>query len=130
MLKVKVTYEYELDHTLLTDILSTALTGNDLWTVDWSEEDMKAVKANHPEITDWCIEDVLAALLEDGKTFTLIDNEEDKEYAVTAEMFANGIALYEKDHGTIQSIMEDSDFDLWDGDAVLQLAVFGEVIYG
>ena len=130
MLKVKVTYEYELDHTLLTDILSTALTGNDLWTVDWSEEDMKAVKANHPEITDWCIEDVLAALLEDGKTFTLIDNEEDKEYAVTAEMFANGIALYEKDHGTIQSIMEDSDFDLWDGDAVLQLAVFWEVIYG
>ena len=130
MLKVKVTHEYEIDHTLLTDILSTALTGNDLWTVDWSEEDAKAVKANHPEITDWCIEDVLAALLEDGKTFILIDNEEDKEHAVTAEMFANGIALYEKDHGTIQSIMEDSDFDLWDGDAVLQLAVFGEVIYG
>lgn len=73
-----------------------------------------------------CYEDVLAEIMEHGGTLTVYDREDDKDYELTMEKLMDGWKKHVEATGR-----DDIDkYDAADADCILQLAVFGEVIYG
>ena len=68
-----------------------------------------------------------------GGTLRLHDAEEDEQYELTMEKFLNGLNLFLEnrpdlvsDHGCIDA----GDFDGVCADSIVQLALFGELIFG
>lgn len=128
---MKYTVNKELTTQEIVDIFSTAFTGSCWICIDWDEElydaAEKELKAARKDV---CIEDVLAKLIEDGKSFCIIDEEEGQHYELNEANLRRGCELYETERGSIRKCMDDGAFDLWEGDAIIQYALFGEVIYG
>jgi hypothetical protein len=65
---------------------------------------------------------------------TIIDVSENTTYRVDRQTISNGLALakeYEKDIWSVPELPHDwDDFDAGDADVVLQLGLFGEIIFG
>lgn len=128
---MKTSFEIqELTHTELSDFLSTALSGSFWAGVDYDESDEKSVEIQS-EYDEPCFEDILASILLGGKTITIIDDEEEKEYKLDLKMIINAFNKVAKNedyrHHVWNIINEDYDFN--DADIVLQFAIFGEEMY-
>lgn len=101
-------------------------------SLDWDSDRYKAVRAKIVEGGDnnLYLEKILAQMIIDEDKIWIVDEEEEKCYPLTKKMFIEGYAKY-------FHIYENNGWgtgeDYWDGchaDAVMQCAVFGEIIYG
>ena len=82
------------------------------------------------KIANECREEIWADVLLNGGFFLVEDVEEEKEYKLSLKDFENGLKTlifnYPRNYSNIMT--EEGDFD--DYDALLQCAVFGDIIYG
>ena len=120
----------ELTHTELTDFLSTALYAS-FWAVaHYDERDKKSIEIQS-EFDEPSFEDVLASILLGGKTITISDLEEGKDYELDLKMIINAFNKVAKSedyrHHVWNIINEEYDYN--DADIVLQFAIFGEEMY-
>ena len=93
-------------------------------------------------ITYWCGEaEVVGEYLGEyasdqisrGGTLILHNNEEDETYELTLEKFLNGFKLYMEQIGSLTvdcGHIDTCDVDGDVADCIIQLAVFGKVVYG
>lgn len=128
---MKTSFEIqELTHTELSDFLSTALYGSFWASAGYDESDKESVEIQS-EYDEPCFEDILASLLLGGKTITIIDDEEEKEYKLDLKTLLNGFNKVAKSedyrHHVWNFITENYDYN--DADIVLQFAIFGEETY-
>ena len=128
---MKTTFKItELTHTELSDFLSTALYGSFWANASYDESDKEDVEIQS-EFDKPCHTDILASLLLAGKTITINDNEEEKEYKIILENLIKGFNKVGRDkdyrHHVWNIINEDYDFN--DADIILQFAIFGKETY-
>lgn len=136
----------------VNDILSSALNGGiDYWgeavpNDRHYEEASKWLRENaEPDYDDGeiCYEEIIAQILFEGKSVTVRDNEEDRETWLSLSNLAAGIqkAFREGYYSDYHWIVPEGDgFGEWSlntsqidsevADVIIQLAVFGEVVYG
>ena len=135
----------------VVDILSSAMDGISYWgeivpndrqyeeTRDWLLENAE------PDYDDGeiCYEEVVAQILFDGKSVTVRDSEDYKESWLSLSNLAQGIqtAFREGYYSSYNWLVPDGDgFGEWHletsqidsevSDIIIQLAVFGQVVYG
>lgn len=118
-----------LSHEGLENLFSVATYGNGWPSVEIKDGDEKLVKKSD----EW-VEAKWASVLKRGGTLIVTDlyaEEGDKDtYELTLEGVKSGLALMkEKFPKHWADLVEEND-DLITGDCFLQLAVFGEWIYG
>lgn len=130
----------------LVNIFSTALYGNDACYASYNKADLKALP-NASELM--CLEDKLAGILLNGGKIQLTDleadesvygdlphyvnNDEDDEeygtvtYDVTLDDIKRGV---EQGYEYARALLIDETGDFYDGWNIIQIAMFGEVVYG
>lgn len=105
-------------------------------TVNVTDEDIENILSSAFQgIMYWCDEAYIrgCVLKKDEGIFTsqalthgyriaIHDSEEDKYHQLTTKKILNGIALYGK--------YNFDDWDIYDADSVVQLAIFGKQVYG
>lgn len=111
----------------LVYILSGALSGSPWFEVDWDE--------NSPLISepDQCIEDDCADILLGGGKINIHEMEEDDgegNHEITLDDIRRGLEIVKDKYPHAWTSLVDEQADLWDYDAILQCAVFGELVYG
>lgn len=124
---IKIT---ELTHRELSDFLSTALCSSFWASADYYENDKEGVEIQS-EYNNPCFEEILASLLLDGKTITIIDEEEGEEYKLDLKTLLNAfnkVAKSEAYRHHVWNIINE-DYDYYDADIILQFAIFGEETY-
>lgn len=142
--KIKVT---ELSHDDLVNLFSTALYGCDYLCVDYDSEQWNNLKGKYEDM-DICFEDKLAALLLAGCTIDIYDGyAEGKIYSGLGELIENEdgeeearyrISIYDilaacsttEGYKYAHELFEEESGDYWTANNLLQIAMFGEVVYG
>lgn len=135
----------------VVDILSSAIGGIGYWGEivpnDRQYEETKRwlLENAEPDYDDGeiCYEEVVAQILFDGKSVTVRDGEDDKESWLSLSNLAQGIqtAFREGYYSSYNWLVPDGDgFGEWHletsqidaevADAIIQLAVLGEIVYG
>ena len=115
---------------LLSDAFSSMCAFDHL---DFDTEEYKASRANALKSIPQehlCREDVWAQMLLDGHALTLRESETGEEHKLTYEPLAKAIreTLEENEYSSLCDFLEKADF--YDTEAIIQRAVFGEVVYG
>ena len=130
------TKEHVLDEAGVKDILCTALEGGiGYWACllnddpDWvaARDKLKAATGEKP-----CYDEVAYEVLSTGHSIFFEDAEDDEEkYELTWVGLMEGLRLFEEMRGkSLYYLIEDGDFDADDADAIIQLAIFKEIIFG
>lgn len=132
----------------VVDILSSALDGIGYWgeivpNNEQYKEAKKWIRENEEPDYAICYEEIVAQILFDGKSVTVRDIEDDKESWLSLSNLAMGIqtAFKEGYYSSYHWLVPDGDgFGEWHletsqidaevADIIIQLSVFGEVIYG
>lgn len=132
----------------VVDILSSAMDGIGYWgrivpNDRQYEEAKKWIRANAEPDYEICYEDVIAQILFNGKSVTVRDIEGDKESWLSLSNLAQGIqtAFREGYYSSYNWLVPDGDgFGKWHletsqidaevADVIIQLSVFGEIVYG
>ena len=139
----------ELTHDDLVNLLSTALSGNDVLSVFISDVNKPLCNDDKSECYEDKCADVLlnggyisaCDLTADGEVYgsvceNYVDEDCDGIYKLTLERIGRGIleCLFAEDEYYSKSanmfIHESPDFDMEDAYAIMQVCMFGEVIYG
>lgn len=127
----------------IDDIMCTAIEGGigywavlDNSTTDWEETEAK-LRQEQNDIPTYS--EVATTMLFEGKKIrffdtdaetTLVDKEDaESVWYLDLEKFTKGCRLYEEKYGSIRLKLE-TDFDANDADAIIQLALFGEIVFG
>lgn len=143
--KIKV---IELTHEEIVNIFSTANYNNislELSYADSMDDLAREVKKkwNDTHGDTMCYEDKLAAILENGGTIAAIDAEEYKYrdydgeeptkenhvYPITMQTLLDACSTKEG-YSYAKRLLVDEEGDLYDAWNIIQIAMFGEVIYG
>lgn len=143
--KIKV---IELTHEEIVNIFSTANYNNislELSYADSMDDLAREVKKkwNDTHGDTMCYEDKLAAILENGGTIAAIDAEEYKYrdydgeeptkenhvYPITMQTLLDACSTTEG-YSYTKRLLVDEEGDLYDAWNIIQIAMFGEVIYG
>ncbi len=137
---IKVELEVIVMPEDIDDIICAALEGGiGYWAcLDNSTEEFE----NAPE--EETVSETTSRLLKEGKTITLIDEEENERHELTLEKLLTGIKMYLEDKQRPYNILADDlnsagkgtyeldccmvDADV--ADMIIQYAVFGEVVFG
>ena len=115
----------ELTHDLIVHILSGAFTGS-YWIdgIDYAESS-KQITRNPND----CLEDILAKILEKGLSFDIIDTE-DEYYNLTKEKLENGLQIVQEKYPDFYKDFVEENGDYYTYDAILQCALFDDIIFG
>ena len=138
----------ELTHEEIVNIFSTANYNNsslELSYADSMDDLAREVKKkwNDTHGDTMCYEDKLAAILENGGTIAAIDAEEYKYrdyngeeptkenhvYPITMQTLLDACST-EEGYSYAKRLLVDEEGDLYDAWNIIQIAMFGEVIYG
>lgn len=124
---IKIT---ELTHTELSDFLYTALFQSFWANVDYDVKDEEGVEIQ-TEYDRPCVEDILASLLLNGKTITIIDEEDGQEWKVDLDTLLKGFDKVAENRDYRHHVWNfiTQDYDYYDADIILQFAIFGEETY-
>lgn len=116
--------------TFLSDLFSTAFYGSSWFCVSYSDVNDKALIKDVKSKNN-CREDIWADLLLRGGKIAVSDIEDDEEtHVLTLDDIKNGfVIVMAKYPGMFNAIVEETG-DLYDADAVIQCAIFGEIVYG
>ena len=131
-----LTQSHFLTHEGLSDLLSVATFGN-----YWPIVKIKRSEYHLAEEDKYdCIEDKWAAVLINGGTLVVYDEyemdselnegEEPTKHYLTLKDVRKGLRLMKKEYPHHYADLVEEDDDAITGDVWLQLAVFGELIYG
>ena len=131
-----LTQSHFLTHEGLSNLLSTALFGS-----YWADITIKRSEYHlAEEYKNECLEDKWAAILINGGTLVvydeyemdseLNDGEEPTKHYLTLKDVRKGLRLMKKEYPHHYADLVEENDDAITGDVWLQLAVFGEVIYG
>ena len=125
-----------LSHDGLSDLLSVATFGNSWPCIKIKRSQYHLAEEHKYE----CIEDKWAAILVNGGTLVVYDeyemdnelneNELPIKYTLDLKAVRKGLRLMKKEYPNHWADLVEENDDLITGDVWLQLAVFGEVIYG
>lgn len=87
-------------------------------------------KAKGIDVSSWCVEDKWAYIILNGG-YIIIGNEEKKKphYLTLAKLRKGWYSLISEYPHNYANIMSEND-DSTDHDALIQLALFGEIVYG
>lgn len=131
----RLTQRHFLEHEGLSDLLSVATFGN-----YWPVIKIKRSEYHLAEEDKYdCLEDKWAAILINGGTLVVYDDYEAEEleegekptkYTLTLKDVRKGLRLMKKNYPNHYSDLMEECEDAITGDVWLQLAVFGELIYG
>jgi hypothetical protein len=131
-----LTQSHFLTQEGLSDLLSVATFGNYWPTIKIKRSEYHLAE----EYKNECLEDKWAAILINGGTLVvydeyemdneLNDNELPTKYALTLKDVRKGLRLMKKEYPSHYADLVEENDDAITGDVWLQLAVFGEVIYG
>ena len=133
--------EYTLKEGTIIDVLDTAFEGGiGYWACldnthpDWVEARKQWKEAHKTEQEPNpipCFSEVALQVMQNGKAVILIDEEDETEYQLTLEKLVEGCRIYTIRKGKdIQKALDEADFDANDADAIIQYALFGDIIYG
>ena len=121
----------ELSHDDLVSILSGADSGIAYWAESMYADQEDYDAAREELIDDMgdniCYEDVLATVLKKGKNRVIVDNEDGESYTLNLNKLLIGVSK------AIAEQLLSFDIDDWDAadcDIAIQMAIFGEVIFG
>ena len=132
----------------VVDILSSAMDGIGYWgrivpNNEQYKEAKKWIRENEEPDYEICYEEVIAQMLFDGKSVTVQEIEDDKESWLSLSNLSYGIQkafqegyysdynwLVPDGNGSGEWHLETSQIDSEVSDGIIQLAVFGEVVYG
>ena len=121
---IEVCIKFDLTQTDIDDIMCAALEGGiNYW-------------CNKAEVVGDYLGEYASEQISRGGTLRLHDMEAEKVYELTLDMFINGFKLWVEnganDFGgvTANGIVDTCNIDAADADAIIQYAIFGEVIYG
>lgn len=120
----------ELTHTELSDFLHTALLHSFWANVDYDVKDKEGVEIQTEYYRPY-VEEILASLLLNDKTITIIDKEDGQEYKLDLNTLLNAfnsVAKSEAYHHHVWNIIIEN-YDITDADIVLQFAIFGKKRY-
>ena len=132
-------YTYEvtrsLDEDMIKDILTTAIEGGISYWACLGNDDPNWIaardkyKAEHNEAPCYC--DVAYELLSNNKSVIFYDEQDDDtKLELSMGKFLLGCGLFEEHYRSLKEAFDDASFDAWDADAIIQYALFREVIYG
>ena len=141
MRRKEFTWEVNTTHSLsprqIKDLLTTAIEGGiNYWAVlgnddpAWVAARDEYIKEHNGDKPCYC--DVAYAVLEQGKSIVLYDKEDNNQmYTLSWEDLITGCKEFEKqDFCSLPDLMYNCSFDAGDADIIIQLSIFGEVIYG
>ena len=132
----------------VVDILSSAMDGIGYWgrivpNNEQYKEAKKWIRENEEPDYEICYEEVIAQMLFNGKSVTVQEIEDDKESWLSLSNLSQGIktAFREGYYSSYNWLVPDGDgFGEWHletsqidsevSDVIIQLAVWGEVVYG
>ena len=120
----------ELTHTELSDFLHTALLHSFWANVDYDVKDKEGIEIQTEYYRPY-VEEILASLLLNDKTITIIDKEDGQEYKLDLNTLLNAfnsVAKSEAYHHHVWNIIIEN-YDITDADIVLQFAIFGKKRY-
>ena len=120
----------ELTHTELSDFLLTALLHSFWANVDYDVKDKESIEIQTEYYRPY-VEEILASLLLNDKTITIIDKEDGQEYKLDLNTLLNAfnsVAKSEAYHHHVWNIIIEN-YDITDADIVLQFAIFGKKRY-
>ena len=119
-----------LSHQGLEDLFSVATYGNGWPDIEVRAEDRDLLKG----VKNDCLEGTWASVLLKGGTLLVHDlyaEDDDQEtYELSLEGVKNGLKLMREKYPRHWADLVEENDDLITGDCFLQLAVFGEWIYG
>ena len=120
-MKIEVKKSIEITEQDIDDVMSAALTGIGYWC--------DGVAIIGEKLGEWTSEHI-----SQGGTLWLYDAEDGTKYELTRSMLMTGIAKYISEFKS-ENLIQNGNFDTWYvdaevGDAIVQLALFGEIIYG
>ena len=132
----------------VVDILSSAMDGIGYWgriapNNEQYKEAKKWIRENEEPDYEICYEEVIAQMLFDGKSVAVRDIEDDKESWLSLSNLSYGIRKafqegYYSDYnwlvpdggGSNKWHLEPDQIDAEVADVIIQLAVWGEIVYG
>ena len=136
----KKTYEptdikfYTTDKEQLSYILSGALYGSPWFGADYRDEDKPLANP------DDCFEDKLADILLKGGKITIYETDEynpdedapDAEWnhEISLADIEKGLQIVQQKYPRFWVDLVEENIDLWGYDAILQCAIFGELVFG
>ncbi len=116
----------ELTKEDLVTFFSAATYGCDYWSVKIVRN---SISENELDANQ-CIEEIWADVLLKGGKLAVIDNEEDKKHIINMDAVLKGYSkCYEVSLQTMVNFEEENE-DMWDGYNLMQVILFGEIIYG
>lgn len=129
----------ELSHSDLVDIFATATYGSEAIDIDYNREEWGALPVKEGE----CSEDAMADMILNGHQLTVTDfYAEGETYREGAKLDKYGNGIYEIQYSDILNACSTTEgielaIDLFEGNGdyftaynLMQLIVFGEIIYG
>ncbi len=120
-MKLNINFDVEYDNEVIDDIMATALEGGITYWCD------------NAEVVGDYLGEYASEQISRGGTLKLHDSEEDETYELTLDKFLAGLATVVGERGLdviYQGKIDPSNIDAEDADAIIQYAIFGEVVYG
>ena len=120
-MELNINYKVELDDECIDDIMATALEGG---ITNWCDD---------AEVVGDYLGEYASEQISRGGTLRLHDSEEDETYELTLDKFLVGLAKVVGERGLdvlYEGKVDASNIDAEDADAIIQYAIFGEVVYG
>lgn len=116
----------ELTKEDLVTFFSCATYGCGYWTVKIAKNSISIYDLDMNQ----CIEEIWADVLLKGGKLVITDNEEEKKYSINMDKVLKGYSkCYEVSPQTMVNFEEENE-DMWDGYNLMQVILFGEIIYG
>lgn len=116
----------ELTKEELVSFFSCATYGCGYWTIKIKKNSISIYDLD----TDQCIEEIWADALLKGGKLVVTDNEDESKYVVDMEKVLKGYSkCYEVSPQTMANFDEERE-DMWDAYNLMQVILFGEIIYG
>lgn len=120
-MKLNINFDVEYDNEVIDDIMATALEGGITYWCD------------NAEVVGDYLGEFASEQISRGGTLKLHDSEEHKTYELTLDKFLVGLAKVVSERGLdvlYRGKIEPANIDAEDADAIIQYAIFGEVVYG
>ena len=116
----------ELTKEDLVTFFSAATYGCGYWTTKIKKNSISIYDLD----TNQCIEEIWADALLKGGKLVVTDNEDESKYVVDMDAVLKGYSkCYEVSPQTMVNFEEENE-DMWDGYNLMQVILFGEIIYG
>lgn len=131
-MKLNVSIDFEISDEMIDDLMCAAFEDFGYCLSQWCDAYYASVRGHRIDSIERKSRGIeyMHGALTKGCDITLHDAEDDKWYTLTLDDFVNkGIAQLCKQKGVTPDSLHDNH-DAVDGDCLVQLAIFGDVVYG